>query len=122
MHKDDPATMSTPSAATAPGAAPAMDAFWMPFTANRQFKQNPRMLAKAAGMHYWTPQGRQILDAIAGLWCVNAGHARPKIVQAIADQAAEMDFAPPFNMGHPKAFELAERLVELTPAGLNRVF
>ncbi|MES2100101.1 MAG: aspartate aminotransferase family protein [Pseudomonadota bacterium] len=99
-----------------------MDAFWMPFTANRQFKQAPRLLAKAEGMHYWTPEGRQILDGIAGLWCVNAGHARPKIVEAIQQQAAEMDFAPPFNMAHPKAFELAERLVELTPAGLNKVF
>ncbi|HZT55070.1 MAG TPA: aspartate aminotransferase family protein [Burkholderiaceae bacterium] len=99
-----------------------MDAYWMPFTANRQFKKAPRLLAKAQGMHYWTPEGRQILDGVAGLWCVNAGHARPKIVEAIAAQAAEMDFAPPFNMAHPKAFELAERLVELTPAGLNKVF
>ena len=122
MHKDDPAT-TLPAAAKA-SAAPqqAMDAYWMPFTANRQFKQAPRMLAKSSGMHYWTPEGRQILDGIAGLWCVNAGHARTKITQAIAEQAAEMDFAPPFNMGHPKAFELAERLAELTPAGLNRVF
>ena len=94
----------------------------MPFTANRQFKQAPRLLSRAEGMHFWTPEGRQILDGIAGLWCVNAGHARPKIVKAIQDQAAEMDFAPPFQMGHPKAFELAERLVELTPEGVNRVF
>ena len=100
----------------------SLDAYWMPFTANRQFKQAPRMLAKAEGMHFWTPEGRKILDGIAGLWCVNAGHARPKIVQAIQQQAAEMDFAPPFNMGHPKAFELAQRLVELTPPGLNKVF
>jgi beta-alanine--pyruvate transaminase len=124
MHKDDPATLA-PLAATAAIASvpkPKMDAFWMPFTANRQFKKAPRLLSKAKGMHFWTPEGRQILDGIAGLWCVNAGHARPKIVQAIAEQAAEMDFAPPFNMGHPKAFELAERLVELTPAGLNKVF
>ena len=99
-----------------------LDAYWMPFTANRQFKKAPRMLAKASGMHFWTPEGRQILDGIAGLWCVNAGHGRPKIVQAIQEQAAEMDFAPPFNMGHPKAFELAERLVEITPRGLNKVF
>ena len=127
MHKDDPATISKhpathPIPDSVAAAKPAMDAFWMPFTANRQFKQNPRMLAKASGMHYWTPEGRQILDGIAGLWCVNAGHARPRIVKAIAEQAAEMDFAPPFNMGHPKAFELAERLVQLTPAGLNKVF
>ncbi|MGD9836142.1 MAG: aspartate aminotransferase family protein [Piscinibacter sp.] len=99
-----------------------MDAYWMPFTANRQFKKAPRLLAKAKDMHFWTPEGRQILDGIAGLWCVNAGHARPKIVQAIAEQAAELDYAPPFNMAHPKAFELAERLVQLTPAGLNKVF
>ena len=100
----------------------SLDAYWMPFTANRQFKQAPRMLARAEGMYFWTPEGRKILDGIAGLWCVNAGHARPKIVQAIQEQAAEMDFAPPFNMGHPKAFELAQRLVEITPPGLNKVF
>jgi beta-alanine--pyruvate transaminase len=100
----------------------SLDAYWMPFTANRQFKQAPRLLERAEGMFFWTPDGRQILDGIAGLWCVNAGHARPKIVQAIQEQAAQMDFAPPFNMGHPKAFELAERLVELTPPGMNKVF
>ena len=123
MHKDDPTTTTSHlPGAGASGPALKMDAFWMPFSANRQFKQAPRLLAKAAGMHYWTPEGRQILDGIAGLWCVNAGHARPKIVQAIADQAAEMDFAPPFNMAHPKAFELAERLVELAPQGMNKVF
>ncbi len=107
---------------TADDAPHSLEAFWMPFTANRQFKSKPRLLARAEGMHYWTPEGRQVLDGVAGLWCVNAGHARPKIVQAIQQQAAEMDFAPPFNMGHPKAFELAERLVKLTPPGLNRVF
>ena len=113
---------AAPSAAVAAKPAAPMDAYWMPFTANRQFKQKPRLVAKASGMHFWTPEGRPVLDAIAGLWCVNAGHARPRIVKAIADQAAEMDYAPPFNMGHPKAFELAERLVELTPKGLNKVF
>jgi beta-alanine--pyruvate transaminase len=122
MRKDDPATLTTHVTSTIAQPRQAMDAFWMPFTANRQFKQAPRMLAKAAGMHYWTPEGRQILDGVAGLWCVNAGHARPKIVAAIAEQTAAMDFAPPFNMGHPKAFELAERLVEITPAGLSKVF
>jgi len=121
MRKDDPTTLSPASGI---GNAPksGMDAFWMPFTANRQFKQEPRLLAKASGMHFWTPEGREVLDGIAGLWCVNAGHARPKIVKAIAEQAQELDFAPPFNMGHPKAFELAEKLVELTPPGLNKVF
>ena len=121
MRKDDPTTLS-PSSETGRSPKSGMDAFWMPFTANRQFKQEPRLLAKAAGMHFWTPEGREVLDGIAGLWCVNAGHARPKIVKAIAEQAQELDFAPPFNMGHPKAFELAEKLVELTPPGLNKVF
>jgi beta-alanine--pyruvate transaminase len=99
-----------------------LDAFWMPFTANRQFKKAPRMLAKAQGMYYWTDDGRQVLDAVAGLWCVNAGHSRPKIAQAIAAQAAEMDYAPPFQMGHPKAFALADAVAKLTPPGLNRIF
>ena len=102
--------------------AHALDAYWMPFTANRQFKKAPRLLTRAQGMHYWDDRGRQILDGVAGLWCVNAGHARPRIVQAIAQQAAEMDFAPPFQMAHPKAFELAERVAAIAPAGLNRVF
>ena len=99
-----------------------MDAYWMPFTANRQFKKNPRLFVKASGMHYTTDDGRQVLDGVAGLWCVNAGHARPRIVKAIQEQAAEMDFAPPFQMAHPKAFELADKLAQLTPAGLNRIF
>ena len=98
------------------------DAFWMPFTANRQFKKEPRLLARASGMHYWTPEGRQILDGVAGLWCVNAGHSRPRIVQAIQQQAAELDFAPTFQMGHPNAFELAEAAVELAPAGMTKLF
>jgi len=99
-----------------------LDAYWMPFTANRQFKKAPRLLTRAEGMHYWDDQGRKILDGVAGLWCVNAGHGRPRIVKAIQDQAADMDFAPPFQMAHPKAFELAERVAALTPAGLNKVF
>ena len=99
-----------------------MDAYWMPFTANRQFKKAPRLLARSQGMHYWTPEGRQILDGVAGLWCVNAGHARPKIVKAIAEQAAEMDFAPPFQMAHPQAFALADAVAQLAPAGMNKVF
>src|SRR5256885_9755973 len=97
-------------------------AFWMPFTANRQFKKAPRLLARAEGMYYWTPDGRQILDACSGLWCVNAGHCRPKVVQAIQRQAAEMDFAPTFQMGHPIAFEFAERLAAIAPEGFKRVF
>jgi beta-alanine--pyruvate transaminase len=97
-------------------------AFWMPFTSNRQFKKAPRLLARAEGMYYWTPEGRQILDACAGLWCVNAGHCRPKIVEAIQKQAAEMDFAPTFQMGHPIAFEFADRLAAIAPQGFKRVF
>src|SRR6267378_7580995 len=97
-------------------------AFWMPFTSNRQFKKAPRLLARAEGMYYWTPEGRQILDACAGLWCVNAGHCRPKITAAIQRQAAQMDFAPTFQMGHPIAFEFADRLAAIAPPGFKRVF
>ena len=99
-----------------------LDAFWMPFTANRQFKAAPRLLSRAEGMYYWTPEGRQVLDAASGLWCVNAGHGRKEITQAVAQQIATMDYAPPFQMGHPVAFELANALVEITPKGLDRVF
>ncbi len=99
-----------------------LDAYWLPFTTNRQFKKAPRLLSRAEGMFYWDVQGRQILDGVAGLWCVNAGHARPRIVQAIQQQAAEMDFCPPFQMAHPKAFELAERVAAIAPAGMNKVF
>ena len=97
-------------------------AFWMPFTANRQFKKNPRLLARAEGMYYWTADGRQVLDGQAGLWCVNAGHCRPKIVEAVRRQAGVMDFAPTFQMGHPIAFEFAERLAGIAPAGFSHVF
>jgi beta-alanine--pyruvate transaminase len=99
-----------------------LDAFWMPFTANRQFKAAPRMLSRAEGMYYWTPDGRQVLDAAAGLWCVNAGHCRREITEAVTQQIAVMDYAPPFQMGHPLAFELANALVEITPEGIDRVF
>jgi len=99
-----------------------LDAFWMPFTPNRRFKANPRMLSRAQGMHYATPDGRQILDATSGLWCVNAGHNRPRIVEAIRRQAGEMDYAPSFNMGHPAAFAFASRIAQITPPGLDRIF
>jgi beta-alanine--pyruvate transaminase len=97
-------------------------AFWMPFTANRQFKQNPRMFVSARDMHYVTSDSRRVLDGTAGLWCVNAGHCRPLITKAIQEQAAELDYAPAFQMGHPKAFELANRLVDLTPEGMDHIF
>ncbi|ESX45890.1 omega-aminotransferase AptA [Mesorhizobium sp. RSR380A] len=99
-----------------------LSAFWMPFTANRQFKQAPRMFVSAKDMHYTTSDGRKVLDGTAGLWCVNAGHCRPKITEAIQHQAAELDYAPAFQMGHPIVFELANRLVDLAPKGMDHVF
>jgi beta-alanine--pyruvate transaminase len=99
-----------------------LEAFWMPFTANRQFKSQPRLLARAEGMHYWTPDGRKVLDGCAGLWCVNAGHGRKEIVSAVTEQMSTLDYAPTFQMGHPIGFELANRLVKLAPGDLNHVF
>jgi len=99
-----------------------LSAFWMPFTANRQFKQAPRMLVAAKDMHYTASDGRKVLDGTAGLWCVNAGHCRPKITEAIQRQAAELDYAPAFQMGHPFAFELANRLVDIAPEGMDHIF
>src|SRR5688572_23284890 len=100
----------------------SMESLWMPFTANRQFKERPRILSRSEGMHYWTPEGQQILDAVAGLWCVNAGHGRREISEAVGRQLETLDYAPPFQMGHPPAFELANALVRIAPAGLDRVF
>ncbi|MBN9485917.1 MAG: aspartate aminotransferase family protein [Alphaproteobacteria bacterium] len=99
-----------------------LEAFFMPFTANRQFKKNPRLLAKAKGVHYWTPEGRKVIDGTAGLWCVNAGHGREEIKQAILKQLDEMDYAPSFQMGHPKSFELAARHAAMLPGDLNHAF
>lgn len=99
-----------------------LNSFWMPFTANRQFKQAPRMLVSAKDMHYFSDDGRKVLDATSGLWCVNAGHCRPKITEAIQQQAGELDYAPAFQMGHPLAFEFANRLVEIAPEGMDHVF
>jgi len=108
--------------ASAPLSRSELEAFWLPFTANRQFKAKPRLLARASGMHYWTPEGRQILDAVAGLWCVNAGHGRREITQAVASQLETLDYAPPFQMGHAGAFALANELVRIAPDGLDHVF
>jgi beta-alanine--pyruvate transaminase len=99
-----------------------LDAFWMPYSDNKYFKDRPRMLARAEGMHYYTPEGREILDGTSGLWCCNAGHGRREIVEAIQKQAAIMDFAPAFQLGHPIAFEAASRVADMTPDGLDRVF
>lgn len=106
--------------------APSLDHYWMPFTANRQFKAAPRQLVAAEGMHYRTDDGRTVLDGTAGLWCCNAGHGRRQIAEAVERQLATLDFAPSFQMGHPIAFAFAERLAAVAPggaaAGLDRVF
>jgi beta-alanine--pyruvate transaminase len=99
-----------------------LNAFWMPFTANRQFKKQPRMFVEADGMYYTTADNRKVLDGTAGLWCCNAGHKRPKIVEAVQKQVAELDYAPAFQMGHPKAFELASRLIDIAPDNMEHVF
>jgi beta-alanine--pyruvate transaminase len=111
-----------PESAATSAALPELDAYWMPFTANRQFKQAPRMLVSASGMHYRSHDGREILDGTGGLWCVNAGHCRSRIVEAVQRTIAELDFAPTFQMGHPLPFELASRLAAIAPPGMNRVF
>jgi beta-alanine--pyruvate transaminase len=97
-------------------------AFWMPFTSNRAFKKRPRLIARSKDMHYYTPEGREILDATAALWCCNAGHSRKPIVEAIQRQAAELDFSPTFHFGHPAVFQLASRIAALAPADLDHVF
>jgi beta-alanine--pyruvate transaminase len=99
-----------------------LDAFWMPFTDNRYYKSHPRLLARAEGMNYYTADGMEVLDGTAGLWCCNAGHGRREITEAIQKQAAVMDFAPTFQLGHPLAFEAAARVADMTPDGMDRVF
>jgi beta-alanine--pyruvate transaminase len=99
-----------------------LSAYWMPYTANRQFKASPRILASAEGMHYTAADGRKILDGVAGLWCVNAGHGRHEIAQAVERQLQTLDYATAFQMGHPGAFELASRLAAIAPEGLDRIF
>jgi beta-alanine--pyruvate transaminase len=105
-----------------PETQPSLEELWMPFTANRAFKRAPRMLVAAKGMYYTAADGRQILDGAAGLWCVNAGHCRESITAAIREQAGVMDYAPPFQMGHPLAFELAQQLVRMLPGDIDHVF
>ena len=102
--------------------APDLEAWWMPFTANRQFKAAPRLLASASGMTYRTTDGQPVLDATSGLWCVNAGHGRPEIADAVHRQLMELDYAPGFQMGHPLAFDLATELAAIAPPGLDRIF
>lgn len=99
-----------------------LESLWMPFTANRQFKDKPRLLERAEGMHYWTVDGRKILDGFAGMWCVNAGHGRKEIADAVHRQLSTMEYAPPFQMGHPIVFEFANVITKLTPGDLDHVF
>jgi beta-alanine--pyruvate transaminase len=99
-----------------------LNAFWMPFTSNRSFKKNPRMIERAQGMYYYTSDDREILDGIAGLWCCNAGHGNPHIVEAVQNQVAKLDYATAFNLGHSKVFELAERVTDLAPEGMDHAF
>ena len=101
---------------------PEMDAYWMPFTGNRYFKENPRVIHRAEGMYCWSHDGRKLLDMVAGLWCCNAGHCDPRIVKAIQDQAADLDYAMAFQLGHPKAFELASKLIDIAPDGIDHAF
>src|SRR6185437_10940448 len=121
---NDPRVMtSTESMSSAlSNLQPSLDELWMPFTANRAFKRAPRMLVAAKDMHYTTADGREILDGTAGLWCVNAGHCRESITAAIREQAGVLDYAPPLQMGHPFAFELAQRVGALLPTGIDRGF
>jgi beta-alanine--pyruvate transaminase len=114
--------VSLPSGHAIPVPQPRMESLWMPFTANRQFKRAPRLLTRAAGVHFWTDEGRRILDGCAGLWCVNAGHAHPRIVEAIEAQARLLDYAPPFQMGHPLQFQVADEVAAIAPSGLDRIF
>ncbi len=104
------------------GLRNSLEAYWMPFTANRQFKAAPRLFVSAKDMYYTTADGRKVLDGIAGLWCCNAGHGRQPIVEAVSRQVAELDYSPAFQMGHPKAFELASRLAQLMAGDLDHVF
>jgi beta-alanine--pyruvate transaminase len=99
-----------------------LESFWMPFTANRQFKSKPRLFVGAKDMHYTTVDGRKVLDGTAGLWCVNAGHGREKITEAVREQVGKMDYAPAFQMGHPSVFEFASRLTNLLGSDFDHVF
>jgi beta-alanine--pyruvate transaminase len=101
---------------------PDLDAYWMPFTANRQFKADPRLIVAAKGVYYRTEDGREVIDGSSGLWCVNAGHGREEIAAAVSQQLLTLDYAPSFQMGHPLAFDFAATLAKLAPAGLDRIF
>ena len=118
----DDVVMTLTSDETAARRPNDLESFWLPFTPNRAFKRAPRLIARAKDMHYFTTDGRVVLDGTAGLWCTNAGHNRDAIVAAIQQQAEELDYSPAFQFAHPKAFELASRVAALAPADLDRVF
>lgn len=101
---------------------PSLDEYWMPFTPNRDFRLEPKMVVRAEGMYYWNDRGERIIDASSGLFCCAAGHGRTEIADAVSAQLRELDFVAPFTRGHPKQFELATRVAELTPGDLNRIF
>ena len=104
------------------GDLPDLESYWMPFTGNRYFKENPRIIDRAEGMYCYTHEGKQLLDAVAGLWCCNAGHCHPKIVEAIQKQAETLDYSMAFQLGHPKVFEMANKLTGIAPDGLDYAF
>src|SRR6476661_432807 len=114
--------MSLATRPLAPTVPNDLEAFFVPFTPNRAFKKAPRLIVRAKGMHYYTPEGKPIIDGSAGMWCCNAGHNRDPIVAAIQQQAAELDYPPAFQFSHPKAFELASRIAALAPGDLDHVF
>ncbi len=105
-----------------PQVANSLQPFWMPFSPNKEFKSEPKLFSRAAGMYFYTPEGRPVIDASSGLFCVAAGHCRREIAEAVYEQLQTLDYTPPFLRAHPKAFELAERVAEFTPVGLNRIF
>ena len=119
--------MNAPEAWTTTATPPQVDArwfaaHWMPFTGNRDFKAQPRLIVGAEGVHYTMSDGRRLFDGLSGLWCTGLGHGRREIVEAVSRQIATLDYSPAFQFGHPLSFELANRIVERMPAGLNRVF
>jgi beta-alanine--pyruvate transaminase len=122
VTKAQEAAMAEPNRSATAAVPNDLESFWMPFTPNRAFKRAPRLIARAKDMHYYTPEGRAVLDGTAGLWCTNAGHNRDPIVAAIKRQAEELDYSPAFQFAHPKSFELASRIAALAPGDLNRVF
>src|SRR5438105_2655113 len=121
-RKDNAPATTVTSTSSFPGDAAWMHAHWMPFTANRNFKAQPRMMVSAQGAYYTDSNGRKILDGLSGLWCCGLGHGRAEISEAVSRQIGTLDYSPAFQFGHPLSFELANKICELTPEGLDHVF